>query len=112
MPQSRSLIPLVAAFSAIYLLWGSTYLAVALGLQSLPPLLLMAARCLVGGAVLFGYAWAIRTPMGGSKTWLTAAVCGIFFFVGCHGVLAYAQQYVPSGLAAVLLATIPLWITL
>jgi drug/metabolite transporter (DMT)-like permease len=50
--------------------------------------------------------------MGTPKVWGLAALCGIFLFVGCHGVLAYAQQRVPSGLAAVILATIPFWIAL
>jgi drug/metabolite transporter (DMT)-like permease len=109
---SRERVAVIAAFAAIYVIWGSTYMALALALQSLPPFLLMAGRCLAGGAVLYGYASAARMPTPTSRTWLTAAVCGLLFFVGCHGVLAYAQQRVPSGLAAVLLATIPLWIAL
>lgn len=112
MPLSRTRIAIIGAFAAIYFIWGSTYLALAVALQSMPPFLLMAARCLVGGAILYGYA-----RLGGSKRppapiALLAVVCGILFFVGCHGILAEAQQRVPSGLAAVLLATIPLWIAL
>jgi drug/metabolite transporter (DMT)-like permease len=79
-------------------------------------LLLMAARCLAGGAILYGFAKATgaATPSARTwtRTWVRAALCGVLFFVGCHGVLADAQQRVPSGLAAVLLATIPLWLTL
>ncbi|MBR0906647.1 EamA family transporter [Bradyrhizobium liaoningense] len=112
MKQQSSILPIVAAFAAIYVIWGSTYLALAFALQSFPPFLLMAARCLVGGAVLYGSARAMGDAATSGGTLPLAAVCGMLFFVGCHGVLAYVQERVPSGLAAVLLATIPLWIAL
>jgi drug/metabolite transporter (DMT)-like permease len=108
MVRKAYLIP--AAFAAIYLLWGSTYLAVAVALHSLPPFSLMGTRSVVGGAILLAATLATGGPTGGRKEWALAAVCGILFFVGCHGVLAYAHQHVSSGLAAVLLATIPFWI--
>jgi drug/metabolite transporter (DMT)-like permease len=112
MALSRTQCGIAAGFAAIYVIWGSTYLALALALQSLPPYLLMAARCLIGGAILYGCS-AVTGPVKPSwRTCVLAAVCGVLFFVGCHGVLADAQQRVPSGLAAILLATIPLWITL
>lgn len=112
MTLSRVHLAIVAAFAAIYIVWGSTYLALALALQSLPPFTLMAARCLVGGVILYGAA-----RLGGASSpprtiCIVAVICGVLFFVGCHGVLAYAQQRVHSGLAAVMLATIPLWIVL
>src|SRR3954463_14485197 len=112
MPVSRTHLAIFAAFAAIYIIWGSTYLALAVAVQSLPPFALMAARCLVGGTVLYGWAWARGSALPSPRTFMTAAICGLLFFVGCHGVLAYAQQHVHSGLAAVLLATIPLWIVL
>lgn len=101
---------LIAAFGAIYLIWGSTYLALALALQSLPPFLLMAARCMVGGLILFVVAAASGAKAPSRKSLLYGIVCGLLFFVGCHGILANVQQRVPTGLAAVMLATIPLWI--
>lgn len=103
---------MIAAFAAIYILWGSTYLAVAVALHSFPPFLLMATRSVAGGAVLLVIAWSIDGSLGTVRTWIFAGVCGLLLFVGCHGVLAYAQQRVPSGLAAVLLATIPFWIAI
>lgn len=111
MPGSRNQVAIVAAFGAIYVLWGSTYLSLAMALKSMPPFLLMAARCLVGGAILLCIARLANGELPSGKAWLLAVICGICFFVGCHGILAYAQQRVPSGLAAILLATIPLWIT-
>ncbi len=102
---------ILAAFAAIYVLWGSTYLAVAVAVTSIPPFLLMGSRSLAGGLILFLYAKrnGSSSPVG---SWLIAGACGLLFFVGCHGVLAFAQQRVPSGVAAIILATIPFWIAL
>jgi drug/metabolite transporter (DMT)-like permease len=111
---------LVAAFAAIYLIWGSTFLAVALGVQTIPPLLLMGARSIAAGAILLAIEQVRRRVRGevraagfsAGRAWASAAVSGLLLFVGCHGALAYAQQFVPSGLAAVMLATVPFWMVL
>lgn len=100
-----------AAFAAIYLVWGSTYLAIVLALPAIPPLLLMGSRSLVGGLILFGLARA-RGARVGRRGWLVGGACGLLFFVGCHGVLAVAEQRMSSGLASILLATIPFWTVL
>ena len=109
---SRPHIGIFAAFAAIYLLWGATYLAVAVALPSIPPLMLMATRSIAGGLILLACVKLAGRPTGSPRTWAFAAACGLLFFVGCHGVLAHAQQHVPSGVAAVLLATIPFWIVI
>ncbi|MBV8107883.1 MAG: EamA family transporter [Hyphomicrobiales bacterium] len=101
-----------AAFAAIYLLWGGTYLAIALGLRSIPPFLLIAMRSLLGGAALFAYSRSKGSDLRSWPDWAKAALSGALLFIGCHGALAYAQRVVPSGLAAILLATIPFWIVL
>jgi drug/metabolite transporter (DMT)-like permease len=109
--MARRLPLVIACFLAIYFLWGSTYLAVAFGLKSIPPFMLMAMRSLGGGVILLALSW--REIAGVSaRTWANAACCGLLLFLGCHGVLAYAQQMVPSGIAAIMLATIPFWIVL
>src|ERR1700752_4814457 len=102
---------ILGSFAAIYLFWGTTYLAIAIGLQSIPPFLLMGFRSLAGGLVLVALSASeiSRVPR---QAWLNAVLCGVLFFVGCHGVLAWAEQTVASGLAAIALATIPLWILL
>src|ERR1700748_243105 len=106
--MARSVL-IISSFAAIYLLWGSTYFAIAVGLKSIPPFMLMGLRSLCGGLILV--ALCGRELMHTSRrTWFNAGLCGLLFFVGCHGILAFAQQTVPSGIAAILLATIPLWI--
>lgn len=102
---------ILGGFAAIYLLWGSTYFAIALGLKSIPPFLLMGMRSLGGGLILVALNGKHFMRLS-SRNWLTAALCGVLFFVGCHGVLAYAQKSVPSGIAAIVLATIPFWVLL
>ena len=103
---------LAAAFAAIYLLWGGTYLAIALGLQSIPPFLLIGSRSILGGMVLFAFSQLGGLALRPWQDWSHAAISGVLLFVGCHGALAYAQRFVPSGLSAIILATIPFWIVL
>jgi drug/metabolite transporter (DMT)-like permease len=100
------------AFAAIYFLWGGTYLAIALGLQSISPFLLIGSRSLLGGAALFVYSLWRGSSLRPWRDWKHAAISGAMLFLGCHGALAYAQRVVPSGLAAVVLATIPYWMVL
>jgi drug/metabolite transporter (DMT)-like permease len=106
-------IAVLAAFGAIYLFWGGTFLAIRYAVAEVPPLLTIATRC-VGGALLLG-AWLWWRGGGERSTrnqWLTSGVAGGFLFVGCHGVLAWAEQRVSSGQAALFLTSIPLWLVL
>ena len=108
MPRSLAI---TAAFDAIYVLWGSTYFAIATGLESFPPLMLMALRSLCGGILLLAFDVRGLRALA-ARDWRLAGLCGVLFFVGCHGVLAMAQTRVASGIAAIMLATIPFWTTL
>lgn len=103
---------LVLAFAAIYLIWGSTYLAIRFAVESIPPLLMMALRHLTAGLLLYGWVRLRGTPAPLGKHWKPAVIAGALFFLGGHGTLAWAEQQVPSGLAALLCATLPLWIVL
>jgi drug/metabolite transporter (DMT)-like permease len=101
----------VAAFAAIYIVWGSTYLAVTVVLSSIPPFLLMGSRSVVGGLILFALGQRKGTPIPPSL-WFTAGISGLLLFLGCHGVMAYAQQRVPSGITAIIMATMPFFIAI
>lgn len=99
------------ALATIYVVWGSTFLAIAVVVRDLPPFLAMAMRHLAAGALVF--AWVMvrrreREPLGW-KQWGAAFVFGGALFLVGHGLLAWAQQEVPSGIAALLVGTIPLW---
>jgi drug/metabolite transporter (DMT)-like permease len=99
-----------AALLTIYVVWGSTFLAIAVAVRDLPPFLSMALRHLAAGALLF--AWAAsrtREVRLGRREWRAAFVFGGLLFLVGHGGLAWAQQRVPSGVAALLVGTIPLW---
>jgi len=103
---------IVLGFAAIYLIWGSTYLGIRYAVETIPPLLMMGVRHFVAGTLV--YAWVRRrgTPAPQLKQWGYAVIAGAFLFLGGHGVLAWAEQKVPSGLAALLCATLPLWTVL
>jgi len=100
------------AFAIIYFVWGSTFLAIRVGVQEVPPLLLAAMRFLIAGLVLYG--WMIargeRSPTG--RQWMSASLLAIVIFVCDYGLLFWAEQRVPSGVAAVMLATIPVFMAL
>jgi drug/metabolite transporter (DMT)-like permease len=101
---------LVAAFAAIYLVWGSTYLAIRYAVETFPPLLLMGVRHLVAGTVLYGWSRWRGVPSPTWREWVHPALIGTVLFVGGHGSLAWAEQRVPSGIAALLVATLPMWV--
>jgi drug/metabolite transporter (DMT)-like permease len=104
----------VASFAAIYLVWGSTFLAIRWAVETIPPFPMMALRCLLGGSILLVLS-RLREPASdwpAPRQWLGAAVVGTLFFVFCHGLLAREEQHVPSGIAALCLATIPLFVPL
>jgi drug/metabolite transporter (DMT)-like permease len=103
---------LIAGFVVIYLVWGSTYLAIHWGVETIPPFGMGAARFLMAGSML--YSWCrIRGAKKPTKSqWKASAVIGaLLLFVG-NGAVSWASQRVPSGLASVLVATVPLWLVL
>src|SRR5438128_6610425 len=100
------------AFAIIYFVWGSTFLAIRVGVREVPPFLLAAMRFLVAGLVLYGWmiAQGERSPSG--RQWMSASLLGLLIFVLDYGLLFWAEQRVPSGIAALMLATIPLFMAL
>jgi drug/metabolite transporter (DMT)-like permease len=100
------------AFGIIYLVWGSTFLAIRIGVEEVPPFLLAAMRFVAAGLAL--YLWMLfkgeRSPS--AKEWGSATLLAALIFAGDYGLLFWAEQRVPSGLAAVMLATIPAFMAL
>jgi drug/metabolite transporter (DMT)-like permease len=104
-----------AALGAVYLFWGTTYLAIRVGVETMPPFLMAAVRFLIAGAIL--YAIAIRTGdrEGDRPTrrhWRSALVIGAALLFGGNGLVSWAEQTVPSGMASLIIATVPFWLVL
>jgi drug/metabolite transporter (DMT)-like permease len=102
-------IKLGLAFVSIYVIWGSTYLAIRYAVETIPPLVTVGVRQAVAGAILLAWAWA-RGFRPTRQQWAAGLVLGTFFFLIGHGSLFWAEQYVGSGLAALLIATEPMFI--
>jgi drug/metabolite transporter (DMT)-like permease len=103
---------IVAAFAAIYLLWGSTYIAIRFSVEIIPPFLMSGTRFLVAGLLLFGWARLNGAPWPTWRNWRTAITAAVMLFVLNNGTLVWAAQYVPSGLLALLVGATPLWMVL
>jgi drug/metabolite transporter (DMT)-like permease len=99
----------VLAFAAIFIVWGSTYLAIRYAVAEIPPLLTAGLRHLTAGALLLGWA-RFKGLRASAVEWRHSAVVGALFFLIGHGTLHWAEQFVPSGLSALLVATEPVWI--
>jgi drug/metabolite transporter (DMT)-like permease len=111
-PRLPSRTQLVMGFAAIYLIWGSTYLGIRYAVETIPPFLMMGVRHSIAGILVFGWARWRGAPAPQLKQWRWALIAGALLFLGGHGVLAWAEQKVPSGMAALLCATLPLWTVL
>jgi len=112
-PEDRALHGrVVLAFAAIYILWGSTYLGIRYAVETIPPFLMAGTRHLTAGLIL--YAWT--RPHGKARPkpreWALAAAIGAMMLLGGNGLVSWAEQRVPSGLAALIVASVPLWMTL
>jgi drug/metabolite transporter (DMT)-like permease len=104
---------IAGALAVVYLVWGSTYLGIAVAIETLPPLLMTAVRFLTAGAILYvvaSRAGERTADSPGRRQWAAAAVTGVPLFLVGNGGVVWAQQSVPSGIAALLIATVPLWI--
>lgn len=103
---------LVLAFASIYLIWGSTYLAIRFVVETIPPFLMLAARFLTAGAVMYAYlrlrGYEAPTP----RQWRGATVVGGLLLLGGTGAVAWSEQWIPSGLAALLVSMVPIWMVL
>jgi drug/metabolite transporter (DMT)-like permease len=103
---------ILLAFSIIYFVWGSTFLAIRIGVHEVPPFLLAALRFFTAGLVLYAWLRVKGTPAPTRREWLAASGLGALIFVLDYGCLFWAEQRVPSGVTAVVLATIPVFIAL
>ena len=102
----------IAAFAAVYLIWGSTYLAIRFAVAELPPFITAGVRFLVAGAILLLWARLQRDPVPEPRERRGAIIGGLLLLLGGNGAVVWAEQFVPSGIAALIVATLPLWMVL
>jgi len=102
---------ILLAFAIIYLVWGSTFLAIRIGVHEVPPLLLAGLRFLAAGGILYAWMRATGTPSPSGRQWAAASLLGTVIFVLDYGCVFWAEQRVPSGITAVILATNPVFMT-
>jgi drug/metabolite transporter (DMT)-like permease len=100
------------AFAIIYFVWGSTFLAIHVGVREVPPFLLASMRFLAAGLVLYGWMLAKGERSPSARQWLSASLLALLIFVFDYGLLFWAEQRVASGVAAVMMATIPVFMAL
>jgi len=100
------------AMLAVYIFWGSTYLAIRYAVGSIPPFLMAASRHCIAGIILFGWMRVKGTPLPKLSEWRVAMIMGLFLLLGGNGLLVWAEQRVISSVAALMISSVPLWIVL
>jgi len=103
---------IVVAFAAIYVIWGSTYLAIRFAVETLPPFLMLSARFLTAGVLMYAFLRARGVARPAPREWLAAAAVGGLLLLGGTGAVGWAEQWIPSGLAALIVAIVPVWMVL
>ena len=99
----------LAAFAAVYFIWGSTYLGIRFAIETIPPFSMAALRFLSAGAILFGWSTLRGAGLPTWIQWRSALIIGVLLLASGNGLLTWAEQFVPSGVAALIVGTVPLW---
>lgn len=110
--SKRNRTRIVVAFAAVYLLWGSTYLFIKYAVETIPPFMLGAVRFVISGAALYALARWRGAPRPDPRDWGIAAVSGILMLGFGNGAVMWAEQTVPSGVVALIVSSVPIWIVL
>src|SRR4249919_2141725 len=111
--EYRASLPAIwSALIAVYIIWGSTYLAIRYAVETTPPFLMAAVRFIISGGFLYALRRFNGDPRPAAVEWRSATIIGIFLLVGGNGGVVWAEQFVTSSLAALLVATVPLWMVL
>lgn len=109
--DKRQTLIVLLAFAAIYVLWGTTYLAIRVAVETIPPFFMAGVRFLLAGAILLVALRLRGLKMPTRPQWRSAAVIGAFLLLGGNGLVTWSEQKIPSGTAALVVATVPLWMT-
>ena len=112
MDKQVSTTKIALALATVYVIWGSTYLAIRFAIETLPPFGMAGARFLISGAMLYGWSRWRGAPRPSRVNWTSAALIGGLLLLGGNGGVVWAEQRVDSGLAALLVSTVPIWMVL
>jgi drug/metabolite transporter (DMT)-like permease len=110
--QKRNRFPILLAFAALYLIWGSTYLGIALAIQTMPPFLMAGTRFFSAGMIMYAAARIGGAPKPAAVTWRSAVIIGACLLLCGNGGVTIAEKWVPTGLASLIVATVPIDIAL
>ncbi|MGI9077395.1 MAG: EamA family transporter [Gemmatimonadaceae bacterium] len=102
----------IAAFAAVYVIWGSTYLGIRIAIETIPPFLMGGVRFLMAGAILYAWSRSRGDARPTPRNWLAATIVGGLLLLGGNGAVMWAEQYVATGIVSLLVAMVPLWIVL
>ena len=100
------------ALLALYIVWGSTYLAIRFAVETIPPFMHASLRFLISGAILYAWRRMAGDPAPTLGNWKATAIVGTALLLGGNGLVAWAEQSVPSGIAALIISTSPFWLVL
>ena len=103
------MILIIVSFFSIYVIWGSTYLAIIIGLNDFPPFMLASFRFAIAGIILMTYCFFKQSRMPNKSTILKNSILGLIVLVGGQGLIIWAEQYISSGNAAIIVSSIPIW---
>ena len=106
------MIKIILAFGAVYFIWGTTYLGIRLAIETIPPFFMAGSRVFLAGTIMFIFLRARGAPRPTRLHWRSAVLVGALLLGGGSGLVTWAEQQVPSGTAALIIATVPLWIAL
>jgi drug/metabolite transporter (DMT)-like permease len=100
------------ALLTIYIIWGSTYLAIRFAVETIPPFLMAATRFLIPGLLLVGWRLLSGDPFPSRRQWASAAIIGLLLLLGGNGLVSWSERRIDSGIAALLVGTVPIWMVL
>ncbi len=111
-PSTASRGAILAALAAVYIIWGSTYLAIRFAVETLPPFLMAGVRFTIAGAILYGWRRAMGFARPTGAQWRSATVVGALMLLGGNGGVVWAEQFIESGTTALIVASVPFWMVL
>ncbi|MDD3344504.1 MAG: EamA family transporter [Sulfurospirillaceae bacterium] len=108
--DKQKIVAVIMALLAVYIVWGSTYLGIKIAIETLPPFLMAGSRFLMAGLFLYGIAWMKVKKHPPLYLWKDTSIVGVLLLLGGNGLVVWAEQSIPSSIASLIIATVPLWI--